>query len=259
MKEILIRADDLGYSRSVNYGIFDSVHNGIINNVGIMVNMPSTKMGLNLLKGEDIDLGLHTNISNGKPILSPKDIPSLVDKNGEFRKSKDYRKNAAEGKKDWVVLDEVVAEIDAQYHKFLNLVGCKPDYFEGHAIMSHNFQKGLKIVAAKYDVPFLDFPIKKYVSFKNKTKFLPILGGYKNGKIDKDYNPMQLLENAVNMSNDKEIPMIISHAGYIDQYLFEHSSLIIPRIKEAAVWTSYQTKKYLKENNVKLLRYSECQ
>lgn len=62
MKKILIRADDLGYSRSVNFGIFDSVHNGIVNNVGVMVNMPSTRMGLDLLKNEDIDLGMHTNI-----------------------------------------------------------------------------------------------------------------------------------------------------------------------------------------------------
>ena len=28
MKKILIRADDLGYSRAVNYGIYDSVHCG---------------------------------------------------------------------------------------------------------------------------------------------------------------------------------------------------------------------------------------
>ena len=28
MKRLLIRADDLGYARSVNYGIYDSVHQG---------------------------------------------------------------------------------------------------------------------------------------------------------------------------------------------------------------------------------------
>lgn len=57
MKQILIRADDLGYSRAVNYGIYDAIHNGIINNVGVMVNMPATEHGLDLLKNEDIDFG----------------------------------------------------------------------------------------------------------------------------------------------------------------------------------------------------------
>ena len=85
MKKILIRADDLGYSRAVNYGIFDSIHNGIINNVGVMVNMPSTQQGLDLLRHEDIDYGMHTNISNGKPILPASEVPSLVDKNGNFK------------------------------------------------------------------------------------------------------------------------------------------------------------------------------
>ena len=37
--KILIRADDVGYSRAVNYGIADSVWNGIIRSVGIMPNM----------------------------------------------------------------------------------------------------------------------------------------------------------------------------------------------------------------------------
>jgi predicted glycoside hydrolase/deacetylase ChbG (UPF0249 family) len=53
----------------VNYGIYDAIHNGIINNVGVMVNMPATEHGLDLLKNEDIDFGMHTDITNGKPIL----------------------------------------------------------------------------------------------------------------------------------------------------------------------------------------------
>ena len=91
MKKILIRADDLGYSRAVNYGIYDSVHCGIVNNVGVMVNMKSTEMGLELLKNENIDLGMHTNISNGKPILPANKIPSLVDRKGYFKSSHEYR------------------------------------------------------------------------------------------------------------------------------------------------------------------------
>ena len=31
--KILIRTDDLGYSKAVNYGIYESIHNGLIKNV----------------------------------------------------------------------------------------------------------------------------------------------------------------------------------------------------------------------------------
>ena len=40
MKQILIRADDLGYSEGVNYGIAKAVNEGVVKSVGVMPNMP---------------------------------------------------------------------------------------------------------------------------------------------------------------------------------------------------------------------------
>ncbi|WP_304963898.1 ChbG/HpnK family deacetylase, partial [uncultured Dubosiella sp.] len=79
MKQILVRADDLGYSRGVNYGIMDSVRHGIVRSVGLMPNMPEAKNGFDLIKDLDVCIGQHTNICVGKPLCDPKDIPSLVD------------------------------------------------------------------------------------------------------------------------------------------------------------------------------------
>ena len=62
MKHIMVRADDLGYSEGINYGIEKSVKEGIIKNVGFMVNMPATQHGYDLLKDTEICLGQHTNI-----------------------------------------------------------------------------------------------------------------------------------------------------------------------------------------------------
>ena len=154
MKRILLRADDLGYSRGVNYGIYDAVSKGIVNNVGIMDNMPFAEHGFNLLKNEDIDWGCHTNITNGKPLCSPDEVPSLVDDNGYFKRSKIYRDNMSNHKPDFVNLEEAIKEVTAQYNRFIELVGHKPAYFEGHAVMSPNFIKALKIVADKEDIPF---------------------------------------------------------------------------------------------------------
>ena len=43
--KIMVRADDLGYSRGVNYGIYDTVKKGVIKNIGFMVNMPDSVEG----------------------------------------------------------------------------------------------------------------------------------------------------------------------------------------------------------------------
>ena len=141
MKQILVRADDLGYSRGVNYGIMDSVRHGIVRSVGLMPNMPEAKNGFDLIKDLDVCIGQHTNICVGKPLCDPKDIPSLVDENGNFKSSKTYRS----AKEDFVDLEEVVLEIEAQYEKFKEITGRKPGYFEGHAVASDNFFKGLEI------------------------------------------------------------------------------------------------------------------
>ena len=150
MKKILIRADDLGYSEGVNYGIAKSVKEGIIKSVGVMSNMPTVAHGLKLLEGVDVCLGQHTNICVGKPLVDPSLIPSITNEHGEFKSSKEYRS----AKEDFVVLDEVILEIEAQYERFVELTGRQPQYFEGHAVSSKNFFKGLEIVANRHGLKY---------------------------------------------------------------------------------------------------------
>lgn len=260
MKKILLRADDLGYSRGVNYGIYDVVQAGLINNVGVMINMPFTDHGLSLLKNFDIDLGMHTNISNGKPVLAADQVPSLVDENGFFKRSKIYRQNVKDGKPDFVNLEEVVVEIEAQYQLFVKKVGRKPDYFEGHAVISQNFFKGMQIVAKRHQLAYLSISLhNEPISFKQNTKFQFVMGGFtKDGKPDKNYDPFQELDYCLKHANDEAIPMFVSHSGYLDNYLLNTSSLTLPRTKEAAMFMSEKAKREIQANNVHLVRYSEC-
>ena len=56
MKKIMVRADDLGFSKAVNYGIYETVKNGVIRNIGFMVNMPDSLHGYELVKDYDCEL-----------------------------------------------------------------------------------------------------------------------------------------------------------------------------------------------------------
>lgn len=46
MIDLIIRADDVGYSEAVNYGIEKTVKQGLIGSVGLMPNMPAAAHGL---------------------------------------------------------------------------------------------------------------------------------------------------------------------------------------------------------------------
>lgn len=93
MIKVIVRGDDLGYSEGVNYGILKATSEGIVNNVGMMVNMFYARMGYQLIKDEEkICVGLHANISAGKPILPVESIHTLVS-DSHFRSSASYRES----------------------------------------------------------------------------------------------------------------------------------------------------------------------
>ncbi|MGU9946100.1 ChbG/HpnK family deacetylase [Lactobacillus delbrueckii subsp. bulgaricus] len=172
MRRILLRADDLGYSRAVNYGILDSVEYGLVNNVGIMTNMESTAEAVDWLKDKEIDLGVHINLTNGRPLSTSSEVPNLVNENGEFHRSSVYRENMVKGI-DLLQTEQAITEIEQQYLQFVKLTGRQPDYFEGHAISSNNFRTALEFVADKYDLPYLELPktTEMISPFKRDTLF----------------------------------------------------------------------------------------
>ncbi|KRN28793.1 hypothetical protein IV38_GL000998 [Lactobacillus selangorensis] len=245
--KMIVRADDLGYSDAVNVGISRTVHEGIIKNVGLMVNMPTTRSGLAMIADvPGVCIGLHTVICQGKPLSGPKLIPSITTPDGYFKASKTYRSAAH----DFVNLDEVVMEIEAQYQRFVGLVGRKPDYFEGHAVVSDNFVKGLQIVADRHHLNFLKFrfdgqPVPLHG--KNLYMFMESMGA--------NYDPYDTLKRAALEKHDDGYSMMVCHPGYLDHYILTHSSLTVPRTQEVAMLTDPKTKQWLKEHDIELITY----
>ena len=107
MGRILVRADDLGYCESFNYGLARAVKSGIVRSVGVMANMEWAEHGVRLMDGEPVTFTVHANICQGKPLTDPKLIPSLVGENGIFKDKEIYRA----AKEDFVVLEEVLLEV----------------------------------------------------------------------------------------------------------------------------------------------------
>ncbi|MDR1034157.1 MAG: ChbG/HpnK family deacetylase [Bifidobacteriaceae bacterium] len=243
MKKLLIRADDLGYSRGVNYGIADSLKGGLLKTVGVMVNMPATVHGLDLLKGMDLCLGQHTNITAGKPITNPSKIPSITTSDGFFRSSTEYR----QAKEDFVVLDEVVLEIEAQYERFCELTGEQPRYFEGHAVASENYFRGLKIVAERHGLRHCDMDLGFTEIQFDTTRILIHMEG-----MLPNYNPVEAIVRAANVETDA-CNMYVCHPGYLDAYILQNSTLTMPRVYEVEALCSTELRERLEELDVKLI------
>lgn len=250
-KRILIRADDLGYSEAINYGIVKSVKDGVIRSVGIMTNMPAAEHGVNLLKNTPVCYGQHTNICVGRPLTDPSLIPSLCQSNGEFKNSRDYREAAKKGK-DFVILEEVVLEIEAQYHRFVELTGEQPHYFEAHAVSSSNLFKGLEIVADRYNLPYLPMSFQGPAIFRHTKLYSSMDSMLPN------YDPFESLKKAAlqDVGADACV-MMVCHPGYLDDFILKTSSLTIPRTLEVAMAIAPATKAWLAENNIQVVTYDD--
>ena len=79
--KIKVTADDFGYCKERNAGIIESVNNGIVNSISVLVNSSCVDASCINLLTKVIKIGLHLNLTEGKPL---KHLKSLVNKNGIF-------------------------------------------------------------------------------------------------------------------------------------------------------------------------------
>ena len=248
MKKILVRADDLGYSEAFNYGLARAVKSGIVRSVGVMPNMEWAEHGVRLLDGTDVTFTVHANICQGRPITDPSLIPSLVDENGFFKDKSLYR----EAKEDFVVLDEVVMEVEAQYNRLVELTGKKPFMVEAHAVPSNNFHKALNIVGQKYGLTLMGFDPSRGPKIGNHVMKFSMDSG------NADYNPFESFKKAAMLPQaEDECAMMVLHPGYVDEYVLTTSYITTQRALEVAFAINPDVPKWCEENGVKLMTYAD--
>ena len=249
MNKILVRADDLGYCEAFNYGLARAVKSGIVRSVGVMPNMEWAEHGVNLLKDTDVIFTVHANICQGKPVSDPKLIPSMVDENGEFKDKSLYRG----AKEDFVVLEEAILEVQAQYDRLVELSGKKPYMVEAHAVPSNNFMTAIAIVAQRNGVESMKFDpaTKRPMIGKYAMKFSMDSG-------NPDYDPFESFKKAASqeMAED-ECALTVLHPGYVDQYIYDTSYITKGRAQEVAFAINPEVPKWCEENNVKLMTYAD--
>jgi chitin disaccharide deacetylase len=84
---LIVNADDFGMSRGITDGIVLAHRYGFVTSASLLVNMSASKYAL--ARAADfpaLGVGIHLNICSGRPILSPREIPTLVGANGEFHR-----------------------------------------------------------------------------------------------------------------------------------------------------------------------------
>ena len=85
MKELIINADDFGLSSGVNRAIITAWQEGILTSASLMAGGGAFEEAAELARQNPaLQVGLHLTLVQGRAVLSPAEIPGLVDQSGTF-------------------------------------------------------------------------------------------------------------------------------------------------------------------------------
>lgn len=85
MKRLIVNADDFGLTPGVNRAIIEAHTHGIVTSATLMANMPAFDEAVEFAKAHPrLGIGLHFNLTQGKPLAPLHLVRSLINPEGEF-------------------------------------------------------------------------------------------------------------------------------------------------------------------------------
>lgn len=142
-------------------------------------------------------------------------------------------------------LNEVVnvkAELEKQIEKFVAIVGKMPDHIDTHK--RHTTDEGIKEVletyAKEHNLPVRNFNAKHIGSFG----------------VNSNDASIEQLKRSIDEATD-EYNEMMTHCGYSDDYLREHSSYNDPREQELTAICDPSIKQYIADKGLQLINWRQ--
>jgi chitin disaccharide deacetylase len=129
-RRLIVNADDFGRSASINEAVIRAHREGILTTASLMVNEPAFDEAVALAREHPtLGVGLHLTLLCGRSALAPKDIPGLVNAEGQFTRNPPgagFRYFFVPG-----LREQLRREIHAQFQKF-RAARLPLDHVNGH-------------------------------------------------------------------------------------------------------------------------------
>ncbi|MFQ5612945.1 MAG: carbohydrate deacetylase [Anaerolineae bacterium] len=149
---VIINADDFGMSDGITRGIIKAWREGVVTSTSAIVNTAGgpERIAAAHVAYPDLPIGLHLNITTGRPVLPSEEVPTLVDEAGQFRTTGTILEHLAN-----ISLAELRAELHAQAKVLLD-GGVQFDHIDYHhhlLVVYGPFFGLVRELACEYGVP----------------------------------------------------------------------------------------------------------
>jgi len=150
---LAITADDFGLTPGINLGVVEAHHYGVLSHASLLATASHAEAAIELARQTpSLSVGVHLHLVDGTPCLPPRTVPTLVDREGRFRRGPaSVVRDAVRGR---IGLDEVEREWRAQI-EFLLARHVRPSHLDSHKHV-HMWPPLFEIVArlaVEYRIP----------------------------------------------------------------------------------------------------------
>lgn len=282
LKKLIVTADDLGLTRRINEAIAKAHREGIVTTASLMVNGGAFESAIETLCANPLlDVGLHLNLTEGRPATPPVGIPSLANSLG-FLYHHPFGLMAAllRGK---VRPADLEREIRAQLQKALD-AGAQISHLDGHKHV-HVVPKVFRIVcrvAPEYGVRAIRSTVERVPRLKSLSTQMAkqylfgkalsgafVLAQSGNGRRSLK-TPRRLygitqtgfldLQTFADILSRMEIGIseVMCHPGYVDDDLRRTPTrLLFQRERELEFLTGHEVRDLLRRAGVGLATYRD--
>lgn len=247
MKYLIINGDDFGFSPGVNRGIVQAHKSGLLTSTTVMVNLPEARQITEVARSNPaLGVGVHLNITFGRPLLPIERVQSLLTEEREF-----LRPEAGCGR---VQPGEVREEWRAQVEQLLAW-GIKPTHLDSHHHV-HTWPELREVIAdlaVYYQLPvrFTDDPTRQLLLERGLTVANWFIGDF----YGEQATVAKLKECIEKMPEG--VSEVMCHPAVVDQDLVSHSSYTWPRNQELESLCSPELSSVLQNRGIRLMNYRQ--
>lgn len=265
-KLLIIHADDLGVTHTVNKATFNALEEGSVNSASIMVPTPWFPEVAQYAKANpDHDLGIHLTLTSEwkllryGPVASRSKVPSLVDANGYFYSDcNELWENAK--------IEEVEIELRAQIDKAIAM-GINPTHLDSHMgclfATDPRYYKLYTKLGREYGIPTMVNHQIKQLGGEGAPEPMAVINQiFGAAPQDFDNDTMSTYYADTLKALEPGVHVMIIHCAYDDLesqgMSFEHPYWGAKwRQNDYEFFTSEECAKILEEENIKLITWKE--
>jgi hypothetical protein len=141
-RRLIVNADDFGLTGGVSRGILRAHREGLVTSTTVLASLPAQpELDATAADSPGLGLGLHFNLTWGRPVSPAETVASLVDADGRFGRDLALLQERARP-------DEVRRECEAQIEAFRRRFGRGPTHLDSH----HHAHRVPRVMDAVVDV-----------------------------------------------------------------------------------------------------------